>query len=102
MKALAKGVADVAKKTKGRILKLFHFLNPKIKVRRQLGEWVRVWRGGTFPVAVHNSPSMSAALRSESMKYEIMQVYAKALYTPIPTMIWEVTMNITKLTALSK
>ena len=51
-------------------------------------------------MAVHNSPSMSAAL-SESMKYKIMQVCAKALYTPIPTMIWEVTMNITKLAALS-
>ena len=36
------------------------------------------------------------------MKYEIMQVCAKALYAPIPTMIWEVTMNITKLAALSK
>jgi len=35
------------------------------------------------------------------MKYEIMQVCAKALYAPIPTMIWEVAMNITKLAALS-
>jgi len=44
---------------------------------------------------------MSAALRSESMKCEIMQVCAEALYAPIPTMIWEVTMNITELAALS-
>ena len=53
------GVAGCSWKTECRILKDFHFLNPKIKVRTQSGELVRAWRGVHFdvPVAVHNPPS---------------------------------------------
>jgi len=78
---------------RARILENFDFLNPKIKLRKRLGEQVRVWKAVYLdvPVAVQNPPSMSATLRSEPMGNKMVRVRQD------PAMVSGVTMEFTKL-----
>ena len=98
-----KGVAACSWITRGRIVKGFDCLNVKIVLRKQLGEWVRVWRGGTFRCSGGCAKPPVNVYRVEEWidGPEIVRVHAQTLSAPIPAMILEITMELTKLTAFS-